>query len=314
MSALLSHPRLKRVRKFLSTSFHEPMGERIGDGAVEGYYVDLRTKAKRPDWPAAWPYTPAQHPWVAVAQLGLGGMERYLAGEGDEWLGLARDVGDVFLEHQVTGGPRDGAFEHHYEFPHTFALRAPWISAMAQGQAASLFMRLHLQTGDDRWAEPARRALAPMSIPTSDGGAMDLLDGRPFPEEYPTEPPSFVLNGGIFAIWGWYDVGLGLGDSGATAKFESAVDTLAANIHRWDTGWWSRYDLHPHPVRNLASFAYHELHINQLRAMERIAPRPELSAAADRFERYAGSRVAPARAFATKAAFRARVPRGRRAA
>ena len=62
MSALLSHPRLKRVRKFLSTSFHEPMGERIGDGAVEGYYVDLRTKAKRPDWPAAWPYTPAQHP------------------------------------------------------------------------------------------------------------------------------------------------------------------------------------------------------------------------------------------------------------
>lgn len=309
MSALLSHPRLKRVRKFLSTSFHEPVGERIG--ATEGYPIDLRTKAKRPDWPAAWPFEVGRHPWVALSQLALGAHERFLAGEGEEWLELASVVGGILLDNQVRGGVRDGAFEHHYDFPHTFALEAPWISAMAQGQIASLFVRLHARTAEERWADAARRALGPMSIPTPDGGASALLDGRPFPEEYPTEPPSFVLNGGIFAIWGWHDVGRGLGDDDAAAMFDEAADTLAATIHRWDTGWWSRYDLHPHPVRNLASLAYHELHINQLRAMTQLAPRPELSAAADRFERYAASRPSRGRAFATKVAFRLRVPRGR---
>lgn len=304
----------KKARKFLSTSFHEPVGTRIGTDRVDGYYVDLSAKAKRPDWPAAWPWTPGEHPWVALAQLALGANERFIAGEGEEWLGLATTIGDLLRERQVVGGLRAGALEHHYDFPHTFPLRKPWISGMAQGQAASLFVRLHGHTGDERWAEAARAALAPLDVHTRDGGAMNLLDGRPFPEEYPTEPASFVLNGGIFSIWGWYDVGLGLGDSGASEKFERAVDTLAANIHRWDAGWWSRYDLYPHPVANLASLAYHELHVNQLRAMQAIAPRPELAEAADRFERYAGSRVAPARAFATKAAFRLRVPRGRAAA
>jgi hypothetical protein len=318
MSALLAHPKLKRVRKFLSTSFHEPVGQRIATGeggTVEGYYVDLGAKAKRPDWPAAWPFEVGRHPWVALSQLALGAHERFLAGEGEEWLGLARTVGDLLVDNQVrSGGPRDGALEHHYDFPHTFSLQAPWISAMAQGQAASLFVRLHARTGEERWSEAALRALGPMSIPTGEGGASAPLGGRPLPEEYPTEPPSFVLNGGIFAIWGWYDVARGLGDSGAAAAFESAVDTLAANIRLWDTGWWSRYDLHPHPVANLASFAYHELHINQLRAMELIAPRPELIAAAERFEGYASSRLARGRAFGTKVAFRLRVPRNRGAA
>jgi hypothetical protein len=180
---------------------------------------------------------------------------------------------------------------------------------MAQGEGASLLVRVHLATGEQRYADAALRALAPLELPSEEGGTMALLGGRPFPQEYPTSPTSHVLNGGIFAIWGWHDVGLGLGDAAATAAFEHAADTLAANLHRWDTGRWSLYDLYPHPLPNWASFAYHELHIDQLRAMHRLAPRPEFSEVAERFERYAGSRAGRARAFAHKAAFRVRVPR-----
>lgn len=310
--SVLRHPRLARVRKFLSVTFDQPLGTQVARGSVRGYYVDLRVKAKRPDWPAAWPWVPGEQSWIALAQLGLGAHERWIAGEGEEWLALSRTVGDVLSARQVEGGVRDGAWEQLFDLPHTYHLKAPWISAMAQGEAASLLVRLHIESGEERYADAARRALGPMTVPVEEGGAMALLDGRPFPQEYPTTPASSVLNGAIYAMWGWYDVGAGLGDEAASQAFEQAVDTLARNLHRWDTGSWSLYDLYPdHPTPNWASFAYHQLHAVQLRAMAALAPRPELIEAADRFESYSSSRASRARALAHKVAFRVLVPRDR---
>ena len=76
---------------------------------------------------------------------------------------------------------------------------------------------------------------------------------RPAFEEYPTEPPSFVLNGAIFAAWGVRDVAVGLADAEARGLFAAVVETLAGAVDRWDTGYWSLYDLYPHRVRNVAS-------------------------------------------------------------
>ncbi|MEA2439350.1 MAG: heparosan-N-sulfate-glucuronate 5-epimerase [Thermoleophilaceae bacterium] len=305
---------LTRARTFLSAGFSQPVGSHIATDGVRGYYIDLRVKAKTSDWPAAWPWEPGDQSWIAFAQLGLGAYERWLAGDGEEWLSLARNVGDVLVEHQVDSGARAGAWEQRFDLPHTYELRAPWISAMAQGEGASLLVRLHSATDEERYAEAALRALGPLAVPSAEGGTMAMLEGRPFPQEYPTSPPSFVLNGGIFAMWGWHDVALALGDARASSAFEGAVDTLALNLHRWDSGWWSRYDLYPHPFANPASFAYHQLHIAQLEAMHRVAPRPELAETAARFARYESSRSNRARAFMTKAAFRLLVPRRRRTA
>jgi hypothetical protein len=305
------HRRVPRLARFLSTTFNEPMGTQVAADGVRGYYIDMRVKAIEADPVKAWPFEHTKVAWVAWAQMGLGSYERYLAGEGEQWLALARHVCDVLCDYQVRDGNRRGAWEHAFDFPHTFPLREPWISSMAQGEAASILVRLHLETGEERYAEAARLAMLPVFTRTGEGGASELLDGRPFPEEYPTNPPSFVLNGGIFTLWGLFDVGRGLGEAEIASSFEEGVDTLAANIQRWDTGWWSTYDLYPHPRRNVASFAYHRLHIDQLRAMAAIAPREELTAAADRFERYGQSNMNRARAFAEKAVFRLRVPRGR---
>src|SRR4029077_6279457 len=136
---------------------------------------------------------------------------------------------------------------------------------------------MHLETGDDRYADAARRALEPLGVDSSEGGVRALLDGRPWPEEYPTSPPSYVLNGAMFAIWGVRDVGLGLDDRAARETFDELVNTLAESLHRWDLGYWSRYDLSPHPTINVASSFYHNLHINQLRAMNLLAPRPQFT-------------------------------------
>jgi hypothetical protein len=244
---------------------------------------------------------------MGISQWGLGCYERYLSGEGEEWLAAALAAGQYIADVQEPTGawPEPTA-------PHTFELEAPWLSAMAQGQCSSLLTRLSLEVGSEELAAAAVRGLAPLRIGTDRGGVAATLEGGPFLEEYPTEPPSFVLNGAIFAAWGAHDVGLGLADDDARSLFGAVVETLARTIGRWDTGYWSLYDLFPHRVRNIASPFYHALHVRQLDALAGMSGRPELAAVAERFRTYAHSRRNRARALAEKAVFRVLVPHGGR--
>jgi hypothetical protein len=146
---------------------------------------------------------------------------------------------------------------------------------------------------------------------TADGGVAGRLGGGSLPEEFPTDPPSHVLNGCIFGLWGCYDVAVALDDSAAKELAEEGIATLAGELPRYDTGYWSRYDLFPHPLLNVASPMYHQLHIDQLRAMAMIDPEPSFGDTARRFESYARSRVNRARAYGRKVAFRLAVPRNR---
>jgi hypothetical protein len=288
-----------------------PIGPRFDADGIDGFHVDLRIKAQgEPVWPPHDHEPLEERLWIAEVQHGIGAYERFLAGDGDAWLQVALDAGDDLLEHQGE----DGAWRHRYDYPHTFVLRAGWPSGITQGEAASLLVRLHKQTGDERYAEGARRALAPLRVPGPEGGCLAMLGGRPFPEEYPTSPPSYVLNGSLFAVWGLRDVAVGLGDPDAVTAWADAVTMLKENLHRWDTGYWSRYDLHPHPLPNVASSFYHDLHIAQLRATALLAKEPAFDAVADRWAGYATRRGCQARAFAAKAAFRVAVPRSRKLA
>jgi hypothetical protein len=302
------------AERFLSSSFGLGRGRHVDPAGVRGYPIDFSAKAGRPTVLETFVEEPGRHLWVAHAQRGLGCFERWLSGEGEEWLEGARRAADVLVEQQATGGAQEGAWVQRRPYPHTYLLEPPWVSAMAQGEGASLLVRMHAETGDERYAAAARRALRPIALASVEGGASAPLDGRPFPEEYPTEPPSFVLNGAMFAMWGLRDVGVGLRDPDAAGAFEDVVDALAGSINRWDTGRWSRYDLFPHRVANVASPAYHSLHVSQLEAMDELAPRPELRAAAERFAEYASSPAKRTGAFARKALFRIAEPRSARLA
>jgi hypothetical protein len=293
---------------------------------VAGYPIDLSVKSDEPEWPREWMVLGGRGAaggsslrvsrvmaermiYVGQIQWGLGCFERYLAGDGDRWLAGALQLGVHLVEAQERQGPWDGGWLHRFAFPHTYPLPGPWLSAMAQGQGASLLVRLYGETGDEAFAQAAQRALRPLRLPVSAGGTLASLGGGPFLEEYPTDPPSFVLNGTFFALWGLQDVGLALGDERAAAMFTEAVDVLARELGRWDTGTWSRYDLFPHRVSNLANPFYHRLHITLLRAMQRAAPRSEFSAAIARFEDYASRRYNIVRAYTHKIVFRVASPR-----
>lgn len=287
--------------------FRQPRGPRLAVGSVDGYPLDLRSKAPSPVSSA-----PAGHGLrVPRIQEGIGANERFLAGEGAEWLELARIVADELLRSQRD----DGGWGHSAPCPHTYAISPPWLSAMAQGQGASLLVRLALRTGEDRYAAAAQQALDPLWISVADGGVAAEMHGHRLPQEYPTQPASHVLNGAIFALWGAHDVAVALDDADARVMFEDGVDALVELLPAWDLGWWSRYDLFPHPCVNVASPAYHRLHSDQLDALAEMTERPVLAEAAARFRRYAASPVNRARAVCAKVRFRAHVPRsGRRVA
>jgi hypothetical protein len=293
-------------------SFSPPVGRHLKPlDRIGGYYIDFGKKAQTPSWPPPWLKSRREQLHVSTAQWGLGAYEKFLDGGDEEWLAAARAAGEHLLELQTAGGPLDGGWTHLHPMPHTFRLDPPWLSAMAQGEGASLLVRLHLASGEERFAEAARRALGPMRVPVAASGVLAELEGGPFLEEYPTQPGSYVLNGALFAIWGLRDVAVGLRESDAGAEFDRLADSLAGSIHRYDLGFWSRYDLYPHRVANVASGAYHLLHTNQLKAMQIVAPRPQFGAAVAAYEHYADSRPAAARALAQKVLFRLLVPRNR---
>jgi heparosan-N-sulfate-glucuronate 5-epimerase len=287
-------------------SFFLPVGDQIDPDGVRGYPIDLSVKAD-----VAWELTRDLHGpgslHVGITQYGLGCYERWLAGQGSDWLQSALAAG----RHLITIQEPDGAWMHSEPFPHTFPLPAPWASGITQGQGASLLVRLHGQTGEPELASAAKLALAPLFTPQADGGVRGELGGLAWPEEYPTTPQSHVLNGAIFALWGMRDVALGLDDEHVRGEFEQGIDSLAANLHRYDTGNWSLYSLFPHPIHNRASSFYHDLVVNQLTAMQQLAPRPEFESTRRRWADYAGSRYARTKAFVWKAAFRVLVPRNR---
>jgi heparosan-N-sulfate-glucuronate 5-epimerase len=275
---------------------------------VRGYYLDFRVKTDAPAWPPPWFPWPGFHRFMGVAQWGLGAFERYLLDEGEAWLAAATAAATHLVEQQdTTPGRLRGGWPEPRAYAHTFDTGDNWLSAMTQGQCASLLVRVGAETERERFLAAARTALLPYDVPVSRGGVRAELGGGVFLEEYPTDPPSYVLNGGIFALWGAYDVWRSLDDDFAGRLFIEACESLAANIDRWDIGYWSRYDLYPHPRVNVASPGYHRLHVDQLRALHGLWALDSIGAAAVRFAGYASSPTCRSRAVVRKVGFRLRV-------
>jgi hypothetical protein len=286
--------------------FPTERGAAVSHNALRGYYIDLRRKATVV--PTDIKSLEQVHLHVVTCQWGLGCYERYLAGEGDQWLDGALQVGRYLVATQETGGTQAGAWRHAVAFPHTFRLQPGWISGMAQGEGASLLVRLFLESGDESFAESAIRSVEVLERSVRDGGVCAWIRGGPLPEEYPTEPASHVLNGAIFASWGYYDVALGLDQTDSGERFDAVVSTIADNLELWDVGYWSRYDLYPHCFANIAAPWYHRLHIQQLEVLYAMTGRQKFDATVRRWRRYADSRWNWGRALASKAAFRLTVP------
>lgn len=252
---------------------------------------------------------------IAIAQYGLGNFNLWLR-DGDEIrkeksLRVADWLGDNLEENRA--GLR--VWNHHFDWEYRDTLRAPWYSGLAQGQGISMLVRAYQAAGEPRYLEAAGHAFEPMTVSVDQGGVIFTDDeGHRWIEEYIADPPTHILNGFIWALWGVVDYlrvqlsAFRVAQSGnrapAAKLFWDSVETLKANLQRYDTGYWSLYEQSGTRLPMLSSSFYHSLHIVQLQVMHLFTGDAIFKEYADRWESYRGRSFNRHRALAQKAVFK----------
>lgn len=262
-------------------------------GAREGgvYPLDWRLHAPRLPDPRAIPMGRGPNgEYLNPVAVGLYALARHA--ELARGAHTARVAFLVPAETLLRSQDAEGGWRYPVPVPR-YGVGPGWYSGMAQGIAISVFLRAWAISGDQAYLDAVDGARTLMLRRTSDGGCA-LVDGsgRPFIEECPSQPPSMILNGAIFALIGWLEL-----DAEAARH---ACDRLAELLPAFGNGHWSRYDLR---YGASASYAYHRLHISQLQVLSRLTGDERHVAMAARWERQARRIDLRARAAAEKAAF-----------
>ncbi|WP_344173903.1 D-glucuronyl C5-epimerase family protein [Pilimelia columellifera] len=217
-----------------------------------------------------------QHP-VAQAQYGLKLLYTYQVTNDPWFLDRAkRQARRLVAIHRSSRGA--WWLPYRYVFPlagnRADLMRPPWYSAMAQGQALSLFIRLAAVTGDASWRAAAdvtflslTRPPAPTTAWVTWQDANRYLWLEEFPR-YPVAQRERVLNGHLFALYGLYDYWRLTANAVAAALFDGAATTAAVYVPRWFRvpGGVSAYSLRT----RTRSERYHHIHVNQLRHLHAL--------------------------------------------
>jgi hypothetical protein len=128
--------------------------------------------------------------------------------------------------------------------------------------------------------------------------------GNLFLEEAPSQPPSCILDGFIFSLFGVYDFWLASGEAAMQQMWEAGLSTLENVLPRYDLGFWSRGDLFRERPKMVASRFYHRLHVFQLQALHAMTGREIFRQYAQRWKGYEERWACRTAALACKALFK----------
>ena len=295
--------------------WHDPaeLNLRAPTHALGEYHMTFAEKAQYPG-----PYDPQgipllnyhgaiglQYNPIAIAQWGLGNYNLFVQTGSSEAHGKFLKASDWLCERLEKNSYGLPVWNHRFDWEYRQTLNAPWYSGLAQGQAISLLVRAHAETGDGKYLSSAALAFRSFLADVGSGGvSFEDAEKNIWFEEYVVSPPTHILNGFIWAAWGVYDYFLATGSREAMSLFAAAIKTLEANLGHYDLGFWSRYELSKMLLPMIASPFYHRLHVTQLRVLHRITSEKIFDRYARRWESYAHSRSNRSRALCYKGAFK----------
>ncbi len=128
----------------------------------------------------------------------------------------------------------DGTLRFPFSLP-DYDLQPGFISAMAQGEAVSVFLRAYALGNDERYMDAARSALVPLERSTDSGGATLMRGNDVFFEEVP-DLPTHILNGHLWAAFGVWEAcrvrNRFACAAGTSQSFYRHPDTLVAIVRR----------------------------------------------------------------------------------
>ena len=242
---------------------------------------------------------------IAIAQYGLGNYNLWRRTSDPIRREKFFRIADWLCANLETNPHGLAVWNHHFDWEYRDTLRAPWYSALAQGQGVSVLLRAHKESGNPTYLDAARRAFTTFEEPITKGGvAFTDNSGDLWFEEYLVSPPTHILNGFIWALWGVHDYSVATGDTSASDLFQRGIRTLVRNLGRYDLGFWSLYEQSGTLLPMVASDFYHQLHIVQLRTMYRLTNQQIFAQFADRWESFARSRINRTAAYWYKVAFK----------
>ena len=242
---------------------------------------------------------------IAIAQWGLANYNRLCQTGESVRLQNTLKSADWLASHLEQNASGLWVWNHHFDWDYRETLKAPWYSGLAQGQGVSLLLRAHDYTGDAQYLQAADRAFVALTKLVAEGGVLFEDEERNlWIEEYLVHPPTHILNGFMWALWGVFDFWLVREDPSAKEIFDRGIKTLAENLLRFDTGYWSLYEQSGTRLKMMASPFYHRLHIVQLRVMANLAGDRRLADVANRWEGYAQHRTNRSRALVEKSMFK----------
>jgi len=242
---------------------------------------------------------------IAIAQYGLANFNLFLRTKESLYLNKARTQADWLVSNLEKNEKDVLVWNHHFNWEYRKMLHAPWYSGLSQGNGISLLARIYQQTEDDKYRKAAEDAFISLTIPIEEGGVIYIdKDANPWIEEVIITPPTHILNGFLWALWGVWDYYLLKKDKEVKERFDSLINTLKANIHRFDAGYWSLYELSDLHLKMLASPFYHSLHCVQLRITAKMSAEEIFLDYAEKWESYAKRMLDRYRALAGKALFK----------
>ena len=187
------------------------------------------------------------------------------------------------------------------KYPFAQEIPPGWLSAMGSSHAISVLVRAYHKSGNKNYLEAAVKTLKPFSLTSQEGGFKAVFMGTyVWYEEYPTSPPSFVLNGFMYSLLGLYDLWktmeiLGEEAESSEAKwlFRNGTRSLVAMLPFYDTGSGSTYDLRHFTMGGppkLARWDYHSTHVNLMFVLSTIVEENDFKETileiAERWQRY----------------------------
>jgi heparosan-N-sulfate-glucuronate 5-epimerase len=242
---------------------------------------------------------------IAITQWGLGNYNLFCQTQNELRKKKFLTASDWLCAHLEPNALGSWVWNHHFDWEYRSPLKAPWYSALAQGQGISLLVRAYRETGAAAYLDAAERAFTSFLKSTHEGGVTFIDErGHLWFEEYMVSPPTHILNGFIWAAWGVYDCFLATQNKAAWDLFAQAVLTLRTNLSRYDLGFWSLYEQSNTLLPMVASPFYHRLHVVQLRVLHRLTGDEIFARFADKWEAYARSRANRTRALCYKSAFK----------
>ena len=204
---------------------------------------------------------------VNVAQYGFMQHAEYISSKNEKSLSILKACIEKLID--LKTDYKDSYVWLHHTIDVIYNIQPPWASSMAQGEVMSLFLRYYQISENPIHLEVAQMAYKFLQL-EDDPYSVRRKDEKGYLwfEEYPSSPPSYVLNGFIYTLFGLYDLYRVTKDQTVKADIDACLDTLKANLHIYDAGYWSYYDLRK---KELVRYYYQKnVHVLQLRILHKL--------------------------------------------